>query len=46
MPSTFKYARDGVDIDRDIIVNDLRYSEEDFNLIARESFDEFLTPFD
>lgn len=42
----FKYAREGIDVDRDIIVNDLGYTAEDFDLIARRNLDDFLQPLD
>ena len=33
-------------VDRDIIVNDLGYKEEDFNKIINTNFEDFLKPLD
>lgn len=42
----FAYAREGADVDRDIIVNELGYTEDDYNKIVNENFEDFLRPFD
>jgi len=46
LPGDFRRSRQGIDRDREIICEELGWTEEDFQKIARENIEAWLTPMD